>query len=151
MTPWFPPLDPDFERRGRQSFARQTVMTTIGASVARVAPGEVDVALPYRADLAQQNDYLHVGIVTAVVDTACGYAAHTLMTAGYEVLTVEYKVNFIAPAKGERFLARGRVVKPGRTLTVCTGEVVAFGVDGTERAVAVMQATMMSLAVRGEA
>ena len=146
MTGAFQPQDPNFEQRGRENFARQTVMATIGASIARVGPGEVDVALPYRADLAQQNGYIHAGIVTAIVDTACGYAAHTLMPSGYEVLTVEYKVNFVAPAMGERFLARGRVVKPGRTLTVCTGEVVAFDAAGSERTVAVIQATMMGLA-----
>ena len=148
MSGRFQPQDPNYEQPGRENFARQTVMATIGASIARVAPGEVDVALPYRADLAQQNGYIHAGIVTAMVDTACGYAAHTLMPSGYEVLTVEYKVNFVAPAMGERFLARGRVVKPGRTLTICAGEVVALDADGSERVVAVIQATMMGLAAR---
>ena len=143
--PHFEPQDPDFERRGREAFALQTAMATIGATIVRVAPGEVDVALPYRADLAQQNGYLHAGIVTAIVDTACGFAAYSLMPPGYAVLTVEYKVNFLAPARGVRFLARGRVVKPGRTLTVCVGEVVAFDEDGSERPVATMLATMMGL------
>jgi uncharacterized protein (TIGR00369 family) len=143
--PQFEPQDPDFEWRGREGFARQTVMATIGASIVRVAPGEVHVALPYRADLAQQDGYLHAGIVTAIVDTACGFAAYSLMSPGYAVLTVEYKVNFLAPARGARFLARGRVVKPGRTLTVCAGEVVALDDDGAERMVATMLATMMGL------
>jgi uncharacterized protein (TIGR00369 family) len=148
VTYHFEPQDPDFERRGRAGFASQTVMATIGASIVRVVPGEVDVALPYRADLAQQNGFLHAGIVTAIVDTACGFAAYSLMPPGYDVLTVEYKVNFLAPAQGALFLARGRVVKPGRTLTVCTGEVVAFNEDGSERPVATMLATMMGLRAR---
>jgi len=148
VTPRFQPRDPDFERRGRESFARQTFMATIGASIARAAPGEVDILLPYRADLVQQHGYLHTGIITTIVDTACGYAAHTLMPSSYDVLTVEYKVNFVAPALGECFLARGRVLKPGHTLTVTTGEVVALDADGSERLIAVIQATMMGLAPR---
>lgn len=142
--PAFEPQDPDFEARVRASFARQQVMATLGASITRVAPGEVEIQLPFRSDLTQQNGFLHAGIVTTILDSACGYAAFSLMPAGVNVLTVEYKVNLIAPAVGALFAARGRVVKPGRTITVCTGEVVAVQ-DGRERLVATMQATMMQI------
>ncbi len=141
----FTPSDPDFETRVRQNFRSQRVMETIGAELTRVEAGEAEIVLPFREDLTQQHGYMHAGIVTAVVDNACGYAAFSLMPAGSGLLTVEYKVNFVAPAKGERFIATGRVVKPGRTLHVCTGEVVA--VDGEHRkTVSVIQATMMCLA-----
>jgi uncharacterized protein (TIGR00369 family) len=134
--------DPAFERKVRESFGRQRAMATLGARLVRVAPGEVDVALPFREDLTQQHGFLHGGIVTAVVDSACGYAALSLMPAGTAVLTVEFKVNLVSPARGERFLARGRVVRPGRTLMVCAGEMIVEGA-GPEQVVALMQATMM--------
>jgi len=137
----------DFEQRARASFVRQRVMALIGAELTRVAPGEVEIALPYRTDLTQQHGFLHAGVVTTIVDSACGYAAYTLMAADASVLTVEYKVNLLAPARGERFLARGRVLKPGRTLTVCAGDVFAYG-DGQERHVATMVATMMAITDR---
>ncbi len=146
--PTFQASDPDFERRVRTSFARQRAMTTLGATLAHVAPGEVDVLLPFREDLSQQHGFLHAGITTAIVDSACGYAALSLMPAGAAVLTIEYKVNLLAPGQGERFLARGRVLKPGRTITVCSGEVIATH-GREERLVAVMSATMMSLRDRG--
>jgi uncharacterized protein (TIGR00369 family) len=121
-------------------------MATIGARLVRVEPGEVELELPFREDLTQQHGFLHAGIVTTLVDSACGYAALSVMDAESAVLSVEYKVNLLAPAVGERMRAVGRVIKPGRTLVVCTGEVVA--VDGQkESVVTVMQATMM--AVRG--
>lgn len=119
-------------------------METIGATMARVAPGEVDIHLPFRADLTQQHGFLHAGIVTAIVDSACGYAALSLMPPGAGVLTVEYKVNLLAPAAGTHMIARGRVTKPGRTITVCTGDVYAYR-DGQEKLVATMMATMMAL------
>jgi uncharacterized protein (TIGR00369 family) len=143
----FAPQDPDFEARVRGSFARQQVMATLGASMTQVAPGEVEIQLPFRSDLTQQNGFLHAGIVTTIVDSACGYAAFSLMPLGVNVLTVEYKVNLLAPAVGALFAARGRVVKPGRTITVCTGDVVAVQ-DGRERLVATMQATMMAVPTR---
>ena len=133
-----------FEERVRASFAKQAAMHTIGATVTHVAPGEVDIHLPYRADLAQQHGFLHAGIVATIVDSACGYAAYTLMPADAGVVSVEFKVNLMAPAMGDAFVARGRVKKAGRTLTVCTGDVFALK-DGTERLVATMQATMMTL------
>jgi uncharacterized protein (TIGR00369 family) len=142
--PTFTPQDPDFEARVRTSFARQQVMATIGARLARVAPGRVEIELPFRADLTQQHGFLHAGIVTTIADSACGYAALSLMPPAAAVLTVEYKVNLLAPARGERLIARGQVTRAGRTLTVCAGDVVALA-DGRETAVAVMLATMMAL------
>ena len=119
-------------------------MQTIGAGVTRVAPGEVDIQLPFRSDLTQQHGYLHAGVVTAITDSACGYAALSLSPAGSAVLTVEYKVNFVAPAKGDSIVARSKVVRPGGTVTVCSGE--AFAVEeGKETLIATMLTTMMLL------
>jgi uncharacterized protein (TIGR00369 family) len=143
------PPDPAFAERVRRSFARQRLMTTLGATLARVAPGEVEIALPFREELTQQHGFLHAGAVTSAVDSACGYAALTLMPAGAAVLTVEFKVNLLAPAAGERFLARGRVVRAGRTLSVCTGEVTAFR-GAEEKTVALMTATVMTVQERAE-
>jgi uncharacterized protein (TIGR00369 family) len=148
MTIPFQPSDPDFASRVRASFVRQTVMTTIGAEMTQIAPGAVEIAMPYRADLAQQHGFLHAGVISMIVDSACGYAALSLMPGDTGVLTVEYKVNFIAPAAGERFVARGRVTKPGRTLTVCVGDVFAQQ-DGEERLIATMLTTMMAIRDRG--
>jgi uncharacterized protein (TIGR00369 family) len=144
----FEPADPSFESRVRSSFARQQLLVTLGASLERVAPGEVDVRLPFRPALSQQHGFLHAGALTSIVDTACGYAALTLMPPGAAVLSVEFKVNLLAPGQGESFLARGRVLKAGRTLSVCTGEVHAIG-RGEERLVATMTATMMTVRDRG--
>jgi len=119
-------------------------MKTIGAVLTRVAPGEVVIELPYGTSLTQQHGYLHAGIVTTVVDSACGYAAYTLMAPDSEVLTIEYKVNFMAPAKGERFKGIGKVLRAGKTITVCAGEVVALE-NGKEKVVATMLATMISV------
>ena len=140
----FTPEDPGFEARVRASFARQPVMTTIGAELARVVPGEVDIVLPFRADLTQQHGFIHGGIVGTIADTACGYAAFSLMPADVGVLTVEYKINLLAPAEGQRLLARGRVLRSGRTVTVCQADV--WGNRGEEeRVVATMIATMMTI------
>jgi uncharacterized protein (TIGR00369 family) len=139
--------DPDFEARVRASFEKQQFMQTLGARLESVEPGEVTISLPFRADLTQQHGFLHAGAVTSVVDSACGYAALSLMEPGAAVLAVEFKVNLMAPAAGERFVAVGRVVRSGRTLTVCSGEVRALQGD-REATVAVMQGTMMS--VRGK-
>jgi uncharacterized protein (TIGR00369 family) len=137
-------LDPDREKRIRDSIGRQTLLTTLGVETAEVASGRVALDLPFRADLCQQNGFLHAGAVTAVADSACGYAALTLMPDGREVLTVEFKVNLVSPARGERFRAVGTVVRSGRTLTVCSAEVSTH--DGGEpRLVALMQATMMAV------
>ncbi len=126
------------------SFERQTVMATFGARLTHIAAGEVTIELPFRDDLTQQHGFLHAGVVTTVVDSACGYAALSLMPEDAAVLSVEYKVNFLAPATGQYFRAHGRVIKAGQTLTVCTGDVIA--VDGEKtKLVATMQATMMTL------
>jgi uncharacterized protein (TIGR00369 family) len=140
--PTFEPRDPAWEARVRRSYARQRALATLGAELSRVAPGEVEIRLPFRPDLAQQHGFLHAGISTALVDTACGYAALTLMPPGTAVLSIEFKVNLLAPGQGTLFVATGRVVKPGRNVTVCSGEVEAH--DGAaRRTVALMQATMM--------
>ena len=140
------PRDPRYEERVRASFERQRAMHTIGARIVRVEPGEVELELPFRDDLTQQHGFLHAGIVTTLVDSACGYAALSVMDRESAVLSVEYKVNLLSPAIGERMRAVGRVIKSGRTLVVCTGEVIAVTGD-SESIVTVMQATMM--AVRG--
>jgi len=143
------PQNPGFESRVRGSFARQKVMGTIGASLTKVSPGEVEIEIPFRDDLTQHHGYLHAGVVTTIVDSACGYAALTLMPVDATVLTVEYKVNFLSPATGERMIARGRVTKAGRTVTVCAGDVFAFS-DGMEKLIATMLATMMAVRERAE-
>lgn len=140
----FTPADPEFTARVRASFARQQVMATLGATLTRVDAGEVEITLPYRPDLTQQHGFLHAGIVTTIADSACGYAALSLMAPAAAVLTVEYKVNLLAPAQGERFVARARVLRPGRALTVCEADVVALNGDA-EKPVARMLATMMAL------
>ncbi len=144
MADPFQPPDPHFAERVRASFQQQTVMAAIGASVHSVAAGAVEIELPYRADLCQQDGFLHAGIITTIVDSACGYAAYTLMPDGARVLSIEFKINFLAPAVGDRFIARGTVARAGRTVTVCTGEVVAVSQD-SERVIALMQATMMAV------
>jgi len=137
------PQDPGHEDRIRASFAKQTFMATIGARLASVRPGEVVIELPFRADLVQQHGFLHAGVVTAVVDSACGYAALSLMPPGAAVLSVEFKVNLLKPAAGASFRAVGKVIRAGRTLTVCSGELEAIGHERS--VVAVMQATMMTV------
>lgn len=140
--------DPGFEARVRASFAAQAAMRTIGAEIAHVAAGEVDVRLPFRDDLTQQHGFVHAGMIGAIADSAAGYAAYTLMPADAAVLSVEYKLNLMAPAAGEAFVARGRVKKSGRTLTICTADVFALR-DGEERLIATMLATMMTVMDRG--
>jgi uncharacterized protein (TIGR00369 family) len=132
--------DPNFAARIRESFGRQKAMTLIGAALTKVAAGEVEIALPYREDLTQQKGFIHGGILGMIADSACGYAAFSLMPAGGSLVTVEYKMNILAPAKSS-LVARGKVVKAGRTLTVARGEVYAE--DGTH--VATMQQTLMAL------
>ena len=127
-----------------RSFAKQAIMGLIGGELTRVEPGVVEISLPYRADLTQQDGFVHAGIVATIADSACGYAAYSLMAPESEVLAVEFKVNLLRPAKGERFVARAEVIKPGRTLTVVRADVVA--ISGEERQlVATMQGTMMRL------
>ena len=146
--PAFQPLDPGYAPRVRASFAKQRMLATLGAVMERVAPGEVDIRLPFREDLTQQHGFLHAGALTTVVDTACGYAALTLMPPGAAVLTVEFKMNLLAPGKGEVVVARARVLKAGRTLSVVAGDVLALD-GGAERLVATMTATIMTVRERG--
>lgn len=122
-TPRFEPRDPDYDRRLRESFARQGFMETLGVEIARIAPGAVDLVLPYKPGLTQQHGYFHAGTTTTIADTAAGYAALSLFPAGTGVLTSEFKVNLLNPAEGERVVAEGRVVKPGRRLTICKADV----------------------------
>jgi len=145
----FKPPDPDYRARVEASFARQRVMETLGVALARVAPGAVELRLRYDEALTQQHGFLHAGVVTAALDSACGYAAFSLMPADAAVLTVEFKVNLLAPAKGARFAFTGRVVKPGRTLTVAHGEAHAQdGNGGAPKLIAHMTATLMTITER---
>jgi uncharacterized protein (TIGR00369 family) len=138
------PQDPEYATRVRLSFGEQRAMSTIGASLGSVEPGAVDVILPFRDDLTQQDGFLHAGIVAAVADSACGYAANTLMPATARVLSIEFKLNLLAPAVGERFEARGRVIRAGRTVTVCQADVLAI-TGKSEKLIATMTGTMMSI------
>ena len=139
----------DFERRVRESFARQRVMESIGASLTHVEAGAVEITLPYRIDLTQQHGFIHAGIVATILDSACGYAAFSLMPPERAVLTVEYKINLLHPAKGTRLIARARVVRVGKTLTVCAGDAFAE-TDGVETGVATMLATVMAVEQRDD-
>ena len=139
------PPNPSFAEEIKASFAKQTIMGLIGAELSRVEPGVVEITLPYRPDLAQQHGYLHAGIVTTIADSACGYAAYTLMPPESEVLSVEFKVNLLRPAKGEVFLAVAEVVKSGRTLTVVRADVFGLDQSGRRELVATMLGTMMCL------
>jgi uncharacterized protein (TIGR00369 family) len=131
-------------RQVRDSLERQSFMRLLGAHAPVVEPGHVVIELPFRADLCQQNGYLHAGVVTSVADSACGYAALTLMPAGSDVLSVEFKVNLLSPARGEVFRADARVVQSGRTLTVCQAAVTAVAAGHADVSVALMQATMIA-------
>jgi uncharacterized protein (TIGR00369 family) len=133
------PKDPAYEARVRDSFSRQTHMATLGATIVFIAPGEVHLALPFAPQFCQQNGFLHAGAIASVADSANGYAAYSLAPPETDVLAVEFKINLLAPAQGEGFLACGRVLRPGRTLTVCQAEVFA-----TRPAERVLIATMLS-------
>jgi uncharacterized protein (TIGR00369 family) len=136
------------EERIRASFERQRFMATLGARLTRVADGEVDIELPVRDELTQQHGFLHAGALATVADSACGYAALTKMPAGAAVLSIEFKINMLAPAAGERVIARARVIRPGRTISVCACDVVAVGGE-REKLVATMVGTMMTVEGRG--
>lgn len=140
--------DPGIEARVRASFGRQRLMTTIGALVDEVASGRVVLRLPFRDDLTQQHGFLHAGTIAALADSACGYAALTLMPLDAAVLSVEFKVNMLAPAKGDAIVARAEVIRAGRTIMVCRADVVAL-LGAEEKLVAAMQGTMMVVRDRG--
>ena len=144
----FEPKNPDYRAVATATFGRQQAMQTLGISIARLEPGEVDLAMAYSTAWTQQNGFVHAGIITAGLDTACGIAAFTLMPANSDVLTVEFKTNLLAPASGDRFVFRARVVKPGRTLTVCEAQAFATH-DGGENLIATMTGTLMALPRRG--
>ncbi|MCK9229348.1 MAG: PaaI family thioesterase [Syntrophales bacterium] len=140
----YEPRDMDFEKRVRDSFDRQGFMKLLGLKMVTVEPGHVVVEIPFREELTQQQGNIHAGVISTALDVACGYAAYTLMPRDSDVVSVEFKVNMLAPAVGERFLASARVLKSGRTLTVSTAELTAER-DGRTILIAAMQATMMSV------
>lgn len=131
--------NPDFESVVRASFARQPLMATLGARLERVAPGQVDIALDHALALTQQNGFLHAGVLASIADSACGYAAYTLAAPDTDVLAVEFKINLVSPARAPRFVARGHVLRAGRTLSTCAADVYGLEADGE-----VLVATMLS-------
>ncbi|HYE41306.1 MAG TPA: PaaI family thioesterase [Ramlibacter sp.] len=146
-APRFEPQDSGYTERIRASFAQQGAMRTIGAALAEVAPGRVVIEMPWQEAVTQQHGFVHAGMLAAALDSACGYAASTLMPADAGVLTIEFKINLLAPAAGERFRMEGAVIKPGRTITVTEGRAYAMQ-DGREKLVATMGATLMTITGR---
>lgn len=147
--PVFNPRNPDFEQRVRASFARQQVMDTLGIELISVAPGRVELMLPYDERFCQQHGFMHAGIMTTALDNACGYAAFSLMEAQAEVLTIELKTNLLAPGRGQHFRVTGEVIKPGRTITVSEGR--AYAVEpGGEKLISTMTATLMAITGRDD-
>ena len=140
--------DGDYETRVRSSFERQKVMETMGAEMTRVSPGIVEIELAYDARFTQQHGFLHAGVISTVLDSACGYAAYSVMPADAAVLTIEFKVNLLAPGKGDRFLFRGAVTKPGRTIIVADGQAYAIDEDGAAKLIATMTGTLMTVTGR---
>jgi uncharacterized protein (TIGR00369 family) len=146
-TAAFAPKDVAFDARVRASFARQRVMATLGITIKSLGPGEIELEMPYAAALTQQHGFIHAGVLSAALDSACGYAAFSLMPADVAVLTVEFKTNLLAPAAGERFFFRARVIKPGRTLTICDAQAFAYD-KGAEKLIATMTGTLMAVPER---
>jgi uncharacterized protein (TIGR00369 family) len=145
------PADPDYERRCRDSFARQAVMATLGIDLVEVGAGRVVVAMEHRAELTQQHGFLHAGIVSTALDTACGYAAFTLMPSDAGVLTIEFKVNLLAPARGPSLRFEATVTKPGRTISVVDARAYQSGPGDAERKLfATMTATIMTVVGRAD-
>jgi uncharacterized protein (TIGR00369 family) len=150
-NPWLPPYNVQvqaFEQKVRESFGRQAFMTTIGAQMTAVGPGTIEIRIPFNAKLTQQNGFLHAGVITSILDSACGYAALSVAPEKAEVLSVEFKVNLLAPAVGESFVARAQVKRAGRTLTVCTADAFALN-QGNEKLIATMQSTIMNMIPQG--
>ena len=145
----FQPRFPGWEQRARDSFARQGIMATLGAELLRVAPGEVEIAVAHRAGLTQQHGYFHAGVTATIADSAGGYAGFTLMPEDSSVLTVEFKLNLLAPADGARLVAKGRVLKPGRTLVVTRADILVER-DGAEHLCATMLQTLMTMHGRAD-
>jgi len=144
----FTPQDPEFEKRVRHSFSEQRVMATFGAELKRVAPGIIHIEMPYHEDFTQQHGFLHAGVIATLLDSACGYAAFSLMPSDAAVLAVEFKVNLMAPVRGDVLSARAEVKRAGRTLTICTADAYTI-TDGEEKLVAAMQGTIMNVVGRG--
>jgi uncharacterized protein (TIGR00369 family) len=145
--PSFVPAVPEFAARVRDSFARQGAMHTLGARLEAVAPGRVVIAFDWAEALTQQHGFIHAGMVATALDSACGYAGFSLMPADAAVLTIEFKINLLAPAKGQHFRAVGSVIKPGRTITVCEGHFYAID-NGREKLAATMGCTLMAVTGR---
>jgi uncharacterized protein (TIGR00369 family) len=146
-APHFEPKDPGFAERVRASFARQAAMKTIGATLTEVEPGRVVIEVPWAQALTQQHGFLHAGMVATGLDSACGYAGFSLMSANAAVLTIEYKINLLAPAQGQRFRMEGVVIKPGRTVSVAEGRAWAIE-EGREKLIATMACTLMAVVGR---
>jgi uncharacterized protein (TIGR00369 family) len=144
MKPKFEPKHPDYAAKVEKSFAEQAVMETIGASIEVIGAGEIEIEFPYQSSLTQQNGFIHAGIVSTVLDSACGYAAFSLMPEDASVLTIEFKVNLLSPAKGDRFRGYGKVKKAGRTISVAEAELYAFSDQG-KKLVATMVGTLMAI------
>lgn len=142
--------DGDFEQRVRSSYDRQRVMKTIGAELTRVGPGTVEIEMPYGEGFTQQHGFLHAGIISTALDSACGYAAYSVMPADAAVLTIEFKVNLLSPGRGARFLFRGSVTKPGRTIIVADGQAYAYDDEGNAKLIATMTATIMAVSGRDD-
>ncbi|HEX6001397.1 MAG TPA: PaaI family thioesterase [Hyphomicrobiaceae bacterium] len=140
----FEPKDPDYRARVEASFSRQQAMHSLGIELADIGRGRVVLSMPYRAEYCQQHGFVHAGIISTALDSACGYAAFSLMPAGAEVLTIEFKTNLLAPAKGEMFIFRAAVVKPGRTVTVCEAQAYAVS-KGDEKLITTMTGTLMAI------
>jgi uncharacterized protein (TIGR00369 family) len=140
----FQSLDHSVEQRVRESFARQELINTLNGKIAHISPGELHIIAPFDERFTQQDGFLHAGVITTLMDSACGYAAYTLMPEDSRVLSVEFKVNFLSPAVGEQFRAEGRVAKPGKTISVCEGKLFAIQDEG-EKLIAMMQATMICI------
>jgi uncharacterized protein (TIGR00369 family) len=154
MDASYQPADPTYAARIRSSFGRQGFMTLLGASLTRIEPGLVEIEIPFRADLTQQHGYFHAGVTSSIADTAGGYAGYSLFPADSSVLTVEFKINLLAPAQGERLRAVGRVVKAGRTLTICALDVFALATtadagEGGERRTHCATGTQTLICLRG--
>jgi uncharacterized protein (TIGR00369 family) len=142
------PPDPNFAARVRASFGRQRLMATLGATLEKVEPGAVAIRLPFRDDLTQQHGFLHAGAIASVADSACGYAALSMMPADAGVLSIEFKINMLSPAKGDAIVARGEVIRAGKRIMVCRADVYSRQ-SGDEKLVAAMQGTMMVVEDRG--
>jgi uncharacterized protein (TIGR00369 family) len=144
-------VSPGTEQRVRASFARQTMLSTLGVSIELIQPGHVELGMPRRPDLTQQHGFVHAGAITTIADSACGYAALTLFPIDRDVLTVDMTINLLAPAAQPHFVAAGTVIRAGRTITTCRGEVYGLGDEGERKLVALIQATMMAVTALSEA